>query len=892
MNTNLITLINSILYGLPRLTPTQKLFASNTLRILSDPIKDGEFQWFESSGSARPLHSPKIQKELSALSTEDTCDVFAFLSLFLQHVKEKQDENVAEVEKEIQTIIAYAEVDALLLSNRVQQYNEQVRQFHQRPVIEVPIRIWPLVLDFVLRLVTLFVFDKTEQVVLIFLINIYVIPLLILVIISWVGKRNRHYNDQILGQHPEIQFKIHGQLKKFQYTLLAFMALGGAYIGYVLAGVYALIALAALPLYYFILLRFFNVGRIRRASFKSQLEAIQSDRIEWDADRNDEEIVKLETQLTSITSRLEAYVLESALFGALSFSGFLQIMSADHVSFNVLEQFAQVVFLTSKSLILGAGPQFIEALSQLNTKENLFCLLSLESLVCSILFLGVIASRLRFSNVADRVLYALNLAKAFNQKEELALESGRSDQRLKEVNIRVNTHLQQGWLIMHEVQPIMELMQYLRNGGLLIFLLILISSGFFISSVVAMLFIGFSLLAWLYFNRQSLRQTMQYLNLQLRTALVRYSVWILCASVALIFFGFLLRIQWHVNAAITDKFVLYATTAFAVYIFTWLVFYPHADIQFGAIEKSVNQWQGRRWLLIKIPFAIFSMLTILGLFTKLMHVPGADEMVMIGFSALSLLSFFLGFYLSRPRWLSILPAYALSTSLIGSLFKTLHLAGADEMIRMGVIAIGIVVPVMILLRKRFHRLFLIIFFVTISMVPLMLTGVLDNIGIAYIHKTWSIKPLRALVAQQPVAYMEQDHPEQLWVAYRRDQENCDWYLKQYGTENGLTFIYRLYLANFELVATVALEESKAGHTTAIPYGLQALEGMHKILKLFGYTLDDPRYQKNIESWLRLSAELNHASGQPEETLKILDEILASCPSPSQCELARKLKSEL
>ena len=61
-------------------------------------------------------------------------------------------------------------------------------------------------------------------------------------------------------------------------------------------------------------------------------------------------------------------------------------------------------------------------ISHLMEKKSLFSLVSVETLLCSLFFLMVIAARLRFSNIIDRVNRALNIAKAYNQKEELLYE--------------------------------------------------------------------------------------------------------------------------------------------------------------------------------------------------------------------------------------------------------------------------------------------------------------------------------------------------------------------------------------------------------------------------------------------------------------------------------------
>ncbi len=53
------------------------------------------------------------------------------------------------------------------------------------------------------------------------------------------------------------------------------------------------------------------------------------DEYDYDIDKNDTQIVKLEGHLKNETSRVDAYILESVLFGALAFSAFLTIISSE-----------------------------------------------------------------------------------------------------------------------------------------------------------------------------------------------------------------------------------------------------------------------------------------------------------------------------------------------------------------------------------------------------------------------------------------------------------------------------------------------------------------------------------------------------------------------------------
>jgi len=230
---------------------------------------------------------------------------------------------------------------------------------------------------------------------------------------------------------PEI-LKLKYHFSTGQYTMLAVFLATGVFISYLVPDQLHLLAVFALCIYYFIYLRFFRVGRIQENDLVKQLEEKKLNTALLNVDENDEYIVWLETKLNSSTSRLEAYVLESALFGALTFSGFLQIMATDLVSFKDLENFASYIFTTSQAFINLDWNQLEVGVAGLNSKVSLFCLISLESLICSIFFLAVIASRLKLSDIADRVRTSINLAKAYNAKEEAFQEENQADGKLKE----------------------------------------------------------------------------------------------------------------------------------------------------------------------------------------------------------------------------------------------------------------------------------------------------------------------------------------------------------------------------------------------------------------------------------------------------------------------------
>lgn len=204
------------------------------------------------------------------------------------------------------------------------------------------------------------------------------------------------------------------------------------------------------------------------------------DEHDYDIDRNDVEIVKLEGALKNEQTRIDAYILESVLFGALAFSAFITIIASERFNFTQQEytnlRKESVVFYTQDSLsrvqdakVIGILPiafsgdtkehidagnkvshiavesTFIEsevklfwqnittlldsvllfnfslaseAWSRIQNPRQLLILIMFETLFCSLFFLSVIAARLRYSIIAEEIDNLIRLARTFNDKEE------------------------------------------------------------------------------------------------------------------------------------------------------------------------------------------------------------------------------------------------------------------------------------------------------------------------------------------------------------------------------------------------------------------------------------------------------------------------------------------
>lgn len=265
---------------------------------------------------------------------------------------------------------------------------------------------------------------------------------------------------------------------------------------------------------------------------RETLEGTSPDEEPDPIDKNDVRIIKMEAEVVSISQRVESYTFESALLGALAFSGFLTLIASEK---HVLENLSRVLPDTS-SVVDGirlAGLAWFMGLIQNNLNESsLIAIVTLETLICSMFFLSVIVSRLRFYGFLKRVDYEIRLARAYNDKEEelygLKLEmadpANFPEDRLQSLNAKVSDTMDRAAPLLNDVSSIAGYMAVFRNLGILTFILILITSAFLISRKLALLFIIISTLAYLYTTLDKWRKNKRivaYINAQKQKAVRR-----------------------------------------------------------------------------------------------------------------------------------------------------------------------------------------------------------------------------------------------------------------------------------------------------------------------------------------------------------------------------------
>jgi len=292
-------------------------------------------------------------------------------------------------------------------------------------------------------------------------------------------------------------------------------------------------------------------------------------------DDNDLEIVRLEGAIKNETTRVDAYILESVLFGALAFSAFLTIIASERFNFTpteyenlnnvIITENDTVSAGTSRVELLKSLPAFMvnedstgnpvleeepfiiqkaqnasevkqfsynlyqlliegvllfdfdkggEAWEELLKARNLIILIMFETLFCSLFFISVIVSRIRYTKIAEEIDNLIRLARSFNDKEEevfnLRLQvvdnevvEQNLERRLNILDHAIERNIVKVKLFRNQTKPIVLYMTVLRNMGVFTFILILITSSLFFSRSLATIFVVLAILAYAYESMDS-----------------------------------------------------------------------------------------------------------------------------------------------------------------------------------------------------------------------------------------------------------------------------------------------------------------------------------------------------------------------------------------------------
>ena len=644
-------------------------FVSSRIKIPSKVLKP----WIQDLDALLPeaIRKDQIEYSIAKASKEgvndsDIHEVSIGLAMLLQkHAKDAHFNTVANTLDDLfDESFSKKKASAL---DKLSLWQADLKAHANKITVNIKPYYFPIILDQVLRWVVLFLlgprgdFDAwqdSNQHDIFLLAHIIIIPIITIGLTYFSGRKNQKRNEDLLVKlNLKPKFTIKQVTGLSHYFLLLTLVLVAVAINYVIyEETYDWSDSLSLIILWVSYLAFFqavNHGRLTEEVLGERLASVVDYSRPLDPELNDEVLVETSEKLRSITGRLEAYVLESALFGALAFSGFLQIMAENLVTFDALSKFGSNVFLLAQGIVHFDSSKL--DLQFLGTVPSLYSLISIETLVCSILFLAVIASRLSFSNLADKIKLHAEIARSYNQKEEMILQSEKKDEeRLGIVNTKIKEQLQLASNTLDKIAPVTGFMRVFRNGGIVTFLIVLITSALLVSPFLSLIFSLFSVGVLIYFNIKSIHSSAVSFRFWAQYIMINYSRYLLGLGFLFILIGSLLSIflqyqyfQWPIGLGLL-----------------LLVFYRMSKILI--IHSDDEQFEGKKPIPTSLKFFwVIGELGVLVTLFQVLVINGGFEFAFIGAFILIFTLPVCAWYLTARWWVLIPTAALLSYSVIG-----------------------------------------------------------------------------------------------------------------------------------------------------------------------------------------------------------------------------------
>jgi len=607
--------------------------------------------------------SIEFAESTTGLSVDTLAEIHAALVLIEDQLDAVREYNAkAELSDYSEAIISSTESDEKF-KIRADEYknriSESLEAYRNRKTISIPTTINILLVDYLLRWIVLWIYQSNDLAFneLFYLFQVVFIPGLILLYGYIRSQRNIRHIEMLVERYGgESSFRIKKKRTTGQYTVLAFLALSGIFIAF---GIHEgeEIFQVAIPLtasfgflaYYSIYLWNMSTARMKENDFFTQKD-------EWkhldhigDPDRNDEIIVEVESRFKAVTSRLDAYVLESAILGALSFSGFLQIMAENLISFEDLAIFGSTIYQILTNIVQFQPDQNQELFSTITGKTGLFSMVAIETLLCSLFFLTVITARLKFSNIGDRVDYSLNVAKAYNDKEEVLLEkkkSMRPEERMKFLSDKIKYSLLDAIDGLNRIQPINSFIQYFRNAGLATFFIILVSCSLFISGILAWIFSALAIFILVYFSKNKFRILFNSFRNNFNSLFINYETGYFVFIILITIIGYICK---YYRIPGTSIILFFDLIIFALLYITQLIIIPVE----GTFSINKPGFRSDRWSIMKWIWSLGVFLVIFGISFKVLHFPGANGSLTSGLFLNLIACIYFLTKISKKDWVSI-----------------------------------------------------------------------------------------------------------------------------------------------------------------------------------------------------------------------------------------------
>lgn len=581
--------------------------------------------------------------------------------------------------------------------------------------ISVPASLKPVMMDFCIRWISLFIFRNDgfetpakmiglDQLSAFLLFQITLIPLFVLLYCIYREKNVLNATQALLNKTGLHNISITIRNSAWNYLLIFLLVIQGMlFTSFLMEGVELVILLflaIVFGSYLLVLLKHFSKTVPVYKDMMHQLEEKKHRELReyLSADENDEEIVSLEVGMKSETEKMNAYVIEAALFGALAFSGFLTLVSSGEFSAENISIFHSGLMQVIEDIIMLEGKNDLNAATELlMSKRGLMTILCYETLFCSVFFLSVIASRLRFSLLADQIEKSLQLSKAFNQKEEnlITLDS-KNPTGIKPYNEKVRESLRAGYKKQDELFPIIEYMRFFRTLGISMFFVIVVTGGFFISVQLSFILLFIALLSLFYFRFGAINEHFKNFKTGIQEFYFRVNKYVNWVSWGLIIMALLLKsfripvANFVMLAGFTFLFIHHMLSLFVPVKVSWI---KHDNTTAFGSSASFHK-------LLETGFKVGFSFFFLGYMFKCFHWPGASVLIVVGLIALSFYFFFVKKIPEGPAWLGYFMSFSIGTGLMAILFKMNHWGGGSELYFISLSLLTIATVLTFIFRKK------------------------------------------------------------------------------------------------------------------------------------------------------------------------------------------------
>jgi hypothetical protein len=652
---------------------------------------------------------------------EDKKEIIELIQLYQELLKREKEIILADrFEEFIQKLTATVDKQILdSIPETVKQWitNKEEDKFYFKIKLEGTLQI--IIADFLLRFVSLWYFkvftnsdfDSADtQPRMLFIISQFIlIPLGIFVFSFFRDKRIEKNTQKIFSEIGRNDLKITYSHSPWNYLFTFILLIFGILISIIVFdfssqdyGIVIPIFTVLYGVYFMILLSFFSKKKPSISQIIYQLEKINLNQVKTNLNHNenDEEIIELDVSLRSANEKMEAYVLEAALFGALAFSGFLQLISSSNVSIESLSSFSSNFYGLFEGLVNFSTEATLQSINQLLSKVGILSLMAFLTLFCSVFFLAVIASRLRFNDLSDTIDKSLQLSKIYNDKEEnlISLNGGKTNESTNFITNLIRKHLIQGNLTLEQTVPIMEFMRFFRTLGIFTFFIIVVSGGLFVSVQLSLVLAFIMFISFLFFKLKIIIQYVKNITTQFQEFYFKIESKVFYFILASIAACFILR-SLSFTSIVSQ--ILIVSSFLLIFIHYILSLFIPEKLEDEEISESIFMNGNRNKIVLKKLYKISLAILFLGLMFKIMHFPGAGLLLMIGVFLLAVYFIMGQKTKNNNKILGLIYRSSFSSMIIGGIFYMMHWPGSG-FIR--VISNGLMVLAFILLFRYKNQL--------------------------------------------------------------------------------------------------------------------------------------------------------------------------------------------